>query len=656
MTTLASLSPAEVRALGGLVVSCAGANEAALGMRALSWYNSILRLGLRVPFVVVHDLGAAMLGAASSIRVPPDLPPNFAAPHATAQAALAVLGQYAQVLEEIAKTDIAAQISATRIEDSVLATLLTRALGPVVDRWRSSIAFEPVPINAERSRRPSSRSRRLWAAVDRRPSSDFLQHLLQAPAAPPARHRADRPRHRRAPRARGGRRLHARDRAGRPPRGVQLARGQRRGELLPRHPPERARDEARGRAAGVLRRRLLGRGARTARSTPSCSPRWPTTTTSSSSASSTASCSSTPTRPRTARPRGLPDPRRRQRLDARRAHGLRAGPRHRPRQAHDPAGLRGAVRFFDSRLYEPMRLRRGRSGLHGAGPLHVAGILAFKGERGRNYARVFSQLASELERCASARRSPCTSSPTPSATCPSTSCAACASSAEVCGVFMLPSRGALDLEYLPLLTLHEVVTDAALRDRSERATRALSIVEGASVDGAAATRSRPPPRGDDAERAMTMLTTTRSPKARQALRRARAPQAIGLLLLNAARADAPAGARLRRDAASSAGRRAAAGGELRAAASVWLYLRDARRMAALVPQEPRDLARARSSTGSTTPPRRSSTAWPAGRRLHAADPAVRATTSRAASARRRRCGRRWPPTRGCARTRTPPRS
>lgn len=30
------------------------------------------------------------------------------------------------------------------------------------------------------------------------------------------------------------------------------------------------------------------------------------------------------------------------------------------------------------------------------------------------------------------------------------------------------------------LTLHEVVTDAALRDRSERANRALSIVEQAS--------------------------------------------------------------------------------------------------------------------------------------------------------------------------------
>nr|MBK7068522.1 hypothetical protein [Deltaproteobacteria bacterium] len=53
-------------------------------------------------------------------------------------------------------------------------------------------------------------------------------------------------------------------------------------------------------------------------------------------------------------------------------------------------------------------------------------------------------------------------------------------SAELFGVFMLPSRGTLDLEYLPALTLHEVVTDAALRDRSERANRALSIVEQAS--------------------------------------------------------------------------------------------------------------------------------------------------------------------------------
>ena len=48
------------------------------------------------------------------------------------------------------------------------------------------------------------------------------------------------------------------------------------------------------------------------------------------------------------------------------------------------------------------------------------------------------------------------------------------------GVFMLPSRGELELDYLTMLTQHEVVTDAALRDRSERANRAISIVEAAS--------------------------------------------------------------------------------------------------------------------------------------------------------------------------------
>jgi hypothetical protein len=143
-------------------------------------------------------------------------------------------------------------------------------------------------------------------------------------------------------------------------------------------------------------------------------------------------------------------------------------------------GFEATVRFFDSRLYEPMRLRRGRSGLHGTGSLHVAGILAFKGERGRNYARVFTQLASEMERLR--ERSSVTVYMITHAEChvPIELIRRVRESAELCGVFMLPSRGALDLEYLPALTLHEVVTDAALRDRSERATRALSIVEQAS--------------------------------------------------------------------------------------------------------------------------------------------------------------------------------
>src|SRR5208282_4627633 len=45
------------------------------------------------------------------------------------------------------------------------------------------------------------------------------------------------------------------------------------------------------------------------------------------------------------------------------------------------------MRFFDSRLYD---LQRGRGGLP------AAWLLGFKGERGRNPARVFAQLATEV--------------------------------------------------------------------------------------------------------------------------------------------------------------------------------------------------------------------------------------------------------------------
>ena len=48
------------------------------------------------------------------------------------------------------------------------------------------------------------------------------------------------------------------------------------------------------------------------------------------------------------------------------------------------------LRFFDAKLHELYRAR--------AGVLDVPAILTFRGERGRNYARVFRQLASELER------------------------------------------------------------------------------------------------------------------------------------------------------------------------------------------------------------------------------------------------------------------
>lgn len=476
--SLANMTQAEIRALGGLALSCAGADESALGMRALAWYNSLLSLGINVPLYVVLDLGAALLGERAELSAPRELPrlPEGVNPAEVAT----MLRDYAAVLTEVAGTDIAAQLKKTRLDDGVLSTLLTRALGPVVDRWRSNSLFEPIPVNAESVTRAMLNLPQAWAAVDRRPELAFMRHVLQhrlhlllgieqidldtvellglmgQEGSMPETELVDLLAVFNSPEANdvvnfsldilpsvletkrgGGQQVFAVDGYS----GVVSA-----GSLDSLFLSELAYDDE------LFEQRFLDNQmlyyAHEAQDRPP--PR---------SYQILVDASASMRGARAVFARGL-------------AIALA--------KRMTLLGFEATVRFFDSRLYEPMRLRRGRSGLHGSGSLHVAGILAFKGERGRNYARVFSQLASEMERLR--ERSSVTVYMITHAEChvPIELIRRVRESAEVCGVFMLPSRGTLDLEYLPALTLHEVVTDAALRDRSERANRALSIVEQAS--------------------------------------------------------------------------------------------------------------------------------------------------------------------------------
>lgn len=476
--SLANMTQAEIRALGGLALSCAGADESALGMRALAWYNSLLSLGINVPLHVVLDLGAALLGERAEFVAPRDLPrlPEGINP---AEAA-ALLRDYAALLTDVGRTDIAAKLKKTRLDDGVLSTLLTRALGPVVDRWRGSNLYEPIPVNAESVTRAMLNLPQAWAAVDRRPEITFIRHILQhrlhlllgieqidldtvellglmgQEGGMPETELVDLLAVFNSPEANdvvnfsldilpsvletkrgGGQQVFAIDGYS----GVVSA-----GSLDSLFLSELAYDDE------LFEQRFLDNQmlyyAHEAQDRPP--PR---------SYQILVDASASMRGARAVFARGLSI------ALAKRMTLL---------------GFEATVRFFDSRLYEPMRLRRGRSGLHGTGSLHVAGILAFKGERGRNYARVFSQLAAEMERLR--ERSSVTVYMITHAEChvPIELIRRVRESAELCGVFMLPSRGTLDLEYLSALTLHEVVTDAALRDRSERASRALSIVEQAS--------------------------------------------------------------------------------------------------------------------------------------------------------------------------------
>jgi len=146
-------------------------------------------------------------------------------------------------------------------------------------------------------------------------------------------------------------------------------------------------------------------------------------------------------------------------------------------------------RFFDARLYEVQQAHRGRGGRR---DVDVPYVLSFKGERGRNYPKVFGLLAHELERLARREKKQPVLYVLTHAEChvPRDTVERLGQLAQLYGVFLLPSRGALHLDYLPLLDTVQVVDEAALTQRETRARRALDIVADATGE-----RGRGGPRG-----------------------------------------------------------------------------------------------------------------------------------------------------------------
>jgi hypothetical protein len=138
------------------------------------------------------------------------------------------------------------------------------------------------------------------------------------------------------------------------------------------------------------------------------------------------------------------------------------------------AGEEVWMRFFDSRLYESQRARQ-RS-------LPIAWLLSFKGERGRNPARVFAGLVTETALLrARDRREPVIHLITHAALrVPRSLVQELRHQSHLFGVFILPSGGTLDLDWLDLLEDYAIVDYATLEQRSARAAAAAKIVRDAT--------------------------------------------------------------------------------------------------------------------------------------------------------------------------------
>ncbi len=135
-------------------------------------------------------------------------------------------------------------------------------------------------------------------------------------------------------------------------------------------------------------------------------------------------------------------------------------------------GAQVVYRFFDSRLYEA-HAAQGQD-------LPTAYLLSFKGEHGRNPARVFSELITLLDLNRHAEVPVIHLFTHAALYIPREIVQQLRSIAQIAAVFMLPSGGQLNLDYLDLLNAHWVVDHNVISRSNERADAARTILDDVS--------------------------------------------------------------------------------------------------------------------------------------------------------------------------------
>jgi hypothetical protein len=133
------------------------------------------------------------------------------------------------------------------------------------------------------------------------------------------------------------------------------------------------------------------------------------------------------------------------------------------------------LRFFDSRLYDLQRVT--------AGDLAAPYLLCFRSERGRNYARVFKQLALELRRIRGAEKRELALYIITHGQChiPVELVQQLRRDAYLYGIFILPSS-TMRLDYTDLLHRQQIVDASTLASRKGRRDRALEILSDAGTE------------------------------------------------------------------------------------------------------------------------------------------------------------------------------
>src|SRR5262249_5092069 len=132
VTAAHAKDPVVAGPLGGLALSGVKAQAPMMIVRAVRWYRDLARLGLHLPFFLVHDFG--VLYAAPKEQLEIGARPGLDAVVGHVPRATELLQTYRSVLGEISQSEASSRARSMRLSDDLIVVVLARVLGSLVQR------------------------------------------------------------------------------------------------------------------------------------------------------------------------------------------------------------------------------------------------------------------------------------------------------------------------------------------------------------------------------------------------------------------------------------------------------------------------------------------------------------------------------------------
>ena len=165
--------------LGGLVFGTVRAHAPMMMVRAVKWYRDLARLGIHLPFFMVHDVG--LLYAAPREQI--DIAPRAGSETILGRMpkAIDLVRVYRDVVSELAQSEASVRARTLKLNDDLIVVILARVLGSFIKRIAAKPTYQAVlPMDPELVRDIDGQLPQLFPLVPRTFELSALEALARA--------------------------------------------------------------------------------------------------------------------------------------------------------------------------------------------------------------------------------------------------------------------------------------------------------------------------------------------------------------------------------------------------------------------------------------------------------------------------------------------